>query len=181
MMPKIITHYNRGYGGYTASIPGTVGAYNSIKDVMTDIEVADVYTVELGTNDFSRSIPVGTTADATGKTDSFWGGLKQLYIDLTTKNMNALIILITPSKRIVSTGSTIDWNTANTAGFKLTDYAQALKDFGSQYGLPVIDWFSESGISSRTAPTFLYDGLHPNLDTNKRLGKMVGNKINQYI
>jgi hypothetical protein len=183
MMPKVTTHINRGYGGYTVSIPGTPGAYDSIHDVINDIEVADIYTIEFMTNDFSRNVPIGSTADSTGQTDSFWGGLKQLYVDLTGKNMNALIVVITDPKRIVVAGnsSSMDWNTPNSAGFKLTDYANAMKDFAAQYGLPVIDWFTESGISARTAPTWLYDGLHPVLETNKRLGKTVANKINLYI
>jgi lysophospholipase L1-like esterase len=108
--------------------------------------------------------------------------MKQLYVDLTGKNMNAIIIFVTPMKRtLVSGGSTIAWDSANTAGYKLADYVNAIKDFCSNYGCPVLDLFNESGISNRTASTMLYDGLHPFLETNKRIGKMIANKINMYI
>jgi parallel beta-helix repeat protein len=182
LMSKITTHYNRGYGGYTMAIPRAGDTYTGITSVDSQFEVADVYTIFLGTNDFSRNIPVGSYASATGAQNDFYGAMKQLYVDLTGKNMNAIIIFVTPMKRtLVSGGSTIAWDSANTAGYKLADYVNAIKDFCSNYGCPVLDLFNESGISNRTASTMLYDGLHPFLETNKRIGKMIANKINMYI
>lgn len=176
LITKVSTHYKRGYGGYCASIP-VATEFDSINSVSSEFETTDVYTVFLGTNDFSRNVPVGTLNDATGITNSFYGGLKQLYIDLTAKNMNATIILITPLKRT----SSPSWDTANTVGHKLIDYVNAIKDFASNYGCPVIDLFNESGVSNRTASTFLYDGLHPTLETNRRIGKIIGNHVAKYI
>lgn len=181
LMPKVVTHYNRGYGGYTMAIPGAGDTYTGITSVDSQFETADIYTVFLGTNDFSRNVPVGSYASSTGATNDFYGGMKQLYVDLTGKNMNAIIIFVTPLKRTLGKNSTIAWDSANTAGFKLVDYVNAIKDFGSNYGCPVLDLFNESGISNRTASTMLYDYLHPYLDTNKRIGKMIANKINMYI
>lgn len=176
LIKKIRTHYKRGYNGHTASISAN-GSYDSIIEHVNEIETADVYTVFLGTNDFSRNIPIGTIDDDIGQTDSIYGGLKQLYVDLTTKNPLTTIIFITPIKR----DGYLNWDVENTAGFKLTDYVEAIKKFANNYGCPLIDLFNESGISNRTVSTYLYDGLHPNLIGNQRIGRIIGNKISQYI
>ncbi|WP_186446388.1 GDSL-type esterase/lipase family protein [Neobacillus bataviensis] len=182
LIHNVKTHYKRGYSGYSATKYTNGATGGSVQDKTAEIETADIYTIFLGTNDFSRNAPIGSTADAIGKLDSFWGGLKQIYVDLTNKNMNATIIMITPMKRtVVSGGSTIHWNTSNTAGFKLVDYVNAIKEFASQYGLPVIDLFSISGVSDQTASTLLYDGLHPRVVGNARIGKLIGRQMNSLV
>lgn len=177
ILTNVSTHYNRGYSGYSMTKYTNTATGSSIQDVTSQFEVADVYTIFLGTNDFSRNAPIGSNADAAGKLDSFWGGMKKVYADLLAKNPNAIVIFITPLKRTASPA----WNVANTAGVTLSAYVQAIKDFASEKGCPVIDLFNISGVNSDNAATFLYDGLHPNKSGNPRVGKIIGRQMNSLI
>jgi lysophospholipase L1-like esterase len=176
LLRNVKKHYKRGYGGYCYSKSST-SAWSSILDVDSQFETADVYTVFLGTNDFSRNVPIGSTADAQGTLNSLWGGMKQLYVDLRAKNPIATIIIITPLKRTSSPA----WNTTNSLGLKMDDYVAAIKAFAAQYALPVIDLYNISGINTATDTNFLFDGLHPNLVGNVRVGKLIANQMNTYI
>lgn len=175
----ITKYYKNGYGGYCAS-KSSSSSYSSILDKMNDIPSADIYTVWLGTNDFSRNVPIGSITDSTGKEDSFYGGLKQIYVDLCNKKSNLpIIVFITPMKRTSTSG--LAWDSANSAGHKLADYVDAIKAFCSNYACPVIDMFNISTVSNKTASSLLYDGLHPNTILNKRIGKMIKNHVGLYI
>ena len=181
-LPQVNKHYKRGYGGYQFG-KMTTGSYtaNSILDKTAEIETGDLYTVLLGTNDFSHAVPIGSTADAAGTTNSMWGGMKQLLVDLTNKNMNCTVVIITPPKRGTGTGSTLAWNDTNSLGLKMDDYVAAIKAFANQYALPIIDLYNIAGISARNYSTFLYDGLHPNLAGNPRIGKIIGKHLTSNV
>lgn len=176
MIDNVGKFYNRGYSGYSFTKYSS-GAYTSILDKTDEIETADVYIVMLGTNDFSRNAPLGSLASASGAMDSMWGAMKKLYVDLGNKNKNAYIIFCTPLKRNASP----TWETANSLGLKLIDYVNAIKDFCSQYSIPVIDLFNISGISNNTQSTLLYDGLHPNVMGNQRIGRIIARQVNSII
>lgn len=170
-------YYKNGYNGYTMAKSST-NAYNSIWDKLEEIPVADIYTVWLGTNDFSRDVPIGSLNDDIAKLDSFYGGLKQVYVELCKKNDKLpIVIFITPMKRITNK----PWNNKNANGNTLTDYVEAIKEFANYYGCPVIDMFNVSTVGNNTATTLLYDGLHPNAIGNERFGTIIKNHLKLYI
>lgn len=76
-----------------------------------------------------------------------------------SSNPSIDLVLITPPQRIRD-GYDIDFT--NEVGSKLIDYVNVIKSLGEMYSLPVLDLYSEGGISKKNISTFTRDGLHPN-------------------
>ena len=153
-------------GGYAdgRQIAYSNGEQYSILEKLTNIGsgVPDFITIALGTNDYGHSCPIGNITDdpssQTTESYTFIGCYKKLIEYLSKKYPKTSIILFTPFQRRGGNG-------ANTAGYKLSDYANAIREIGSYYSLDVCDLYSKSGLSigtlvDNTELFYTLDGLH---------------------
>ena len=153
-------------GGYVdgRQIGYSRGKQHCILENLTNIGsgIPNFITIALGTNDFGNNCPIGNINDEsssqTTESYTFIGCYKKLIEHLNEKYPKTPIILFTPFQRRGGNG-------ANTAGHKLSDYANAIREIGSYYSLEVCDLYSKSGLSIGTLVdnTELYyttDGLH---------------------
>jgi lysophospholipase L1-like esterase len=127
-----------------------------------DYSAKDLVTIAHGTNDFklNRSIgTIGSITDTTFDTATFYGAYRTVLNAIKTSNVDCEVFLITPIQRDNS-GYTIEYT--NSAGHKLIDYVNAIKELGEMYSLKVIDLYGESGINFYNVFSYTIDGLHPN-------------------
>ena len=118
---------------------------------------AHVISVLGGVNDRDNNVPLGTFDSTSTDKTTFYGALNVLVKGLIVKYPDKVIFLMTPLSRGLE-------NT-NTAGRKLKDYANAIKEVGAYYGVPVLDLHATSNffpyiLENKNANSV--DGLHPN-------------------
>lgn len=133
----------------------------------------DVVTIASGTNDFKLNIPLGNMGaigDTTFDTNTFYGAYRDLVEYILTQKPTQKIFLFTPLQRD-NGGYSV--NTTNTAGHKLSDYVNAVKDVGKMYGIPVVDLFADSGLTKLNLATYTWDGLHPNDLGYERVSELI--------
>jgi lysophospholipase L1-like esterase len=132
-----------------------------VKNIDADCDVIIVFG---GTNDFGFNANIGNIDDEpsdTNQNSSFYSAVSYVANYLTNNFPNAEIIFMTPIPR--NDGDT--FNPSNTAGAKVTDYANAIAEVGRSYGIRVIDLNRVSNfyIANQTwIDENMPDGLHPN-------------------
>ncbi|MBQ8885599.1 MAG: SGNH/GDSL hydrolase family protein [Clostridia bacterium] len=131
----------------------------------------DLIFVFGGTNDYSNGdIPMGKFGDTT--TDSFYGCLYDLSMELIKKYTRARIVFATPLYRSDVKGATI----REDGAFTLDDYAEAIRENAAYFSFPVLDLRRVSGIQPEIPlikEKFTADGLHPNDEGHKRLFEII--------
>ena len=168
---------NPGQGGWPMAIyPGRGGIVQKIKEI-SDYTPYDLCTVAVGTNDFKLNVSLGTKGqigDTTFDDSVFYGAYRDGIEHMLKSNPKLRIVLMTPIQR---DNSGYDVNYTNSAGCKLIDYVNAIKEIGQMYSLPVCDMYANSGITQLTFSTYLRDGLHPNNEGFLRMG----NYLTQFL
>ena len=160
----------------------SVASFVSRVDQITD---QDLVTVLGGSNDFGKSLPLGTMEDGENTTSTFYGALKYLVAHLSNNNPTARLLFMTPPKMTDSTyphtydsaGQLIK----NTAGFTQLDYVQAIKDVCAYYSIPVLDLYNcgpYNPFLSNQRIRYTNDGLHPNEDGQKLLAQTISRAVN---
>ncbi|MCH5319171.1 MAG: SGNH/GDSL hydrolase family protein [Paramuribaculum sp.] len=158
----------------------------------------DAIFVWCGTNDYNASKPIGTFYTETMRdvnvdgeivrrkhrsyvmSDStFCGSINMVLSDLKKKFPKQQIIIFTPIHRGFATfgenNVQPDENYANGEGLYIEDYASALHKAGELWSVPVIDFFSISGLFPNLENQEIYiankvkDNLHPNEAGHLRL------------
>jgi lysophospholipase L1-like esterase len=148
-------HYiNQGHNGWT-----TEGIAHEIENL--GLIKTDVYSVFLGTNDWWQGRPLGSLNDYINNTGDHttYGAFRIIIHKIKALNPAAKIILITPMQR---TDFVYILNAKNNAygcykprnGQELAQFAYAVKDIGKHEQIPVIDLYSQSGISVENAVKF---------------------------
>ena len=135
-----------------------------------DYESFELVIIEEGTNDFKLNVPlgsIGSVKDSTFDTKTFCGAYRDLLNFILKANPTVQIVLLTPIQRD-NAGYDIEYT--NSAGCKLIDYANAVKQLGEMYALPVCDLYANSGINALTLSNYTLDGLHPNDAGYERMG-----------
>ncbi|WP_438445857.1 SGNH/GDSL hydrolase family protein [Gorillibacterium sp. sgz5001074] len=124
-------------------------------------------TVFAGVNDFRLHKPLGQP----GVKDiyTFIGAYETTVERVLTANPACRLSLWTPLHR---DKDGFDIETVNEAGYRLGDYAAAIRELGSRYALPVLDLYANSGFNRLTLPLFTSDGLHPNEAGHRRIAGM---------
>lgn len=143
----------------------------------TDISGYDLVLIECTTNDFKLNVPLGTVGimgDTDFATNIFCGALRDSIEYILKADPKKHILLISDTQR---DNAGYDVNYTNTAGHKLIDYVQALREIAELYGLPVCDWYSNSGFNALTLGTYTIDGLHPNGTGYTVLGNLTASEI----
>ncbi|MDU4694742.1 MULTISPECIES: SGNH/GDSL hydrolase family protein [Paenibacillus] len=129
--------------------------------------VPDCVTIFAGTNDYRLNKPLGDRDSKNLLT--FIGAYVTLIEHILSENPAARLNLWTPLQR---DKDGYDTERPNKAGHRLDDYANAVRDLGRHYALPVLDLYAESGLNKLTLSFFTEDGLHPNLQGHKRIASM---------
>ncbi|MDF2923621.1 MAG: lysophospholipase L1-like esterase [Paenibacillaceae bacterium] len=129
--------------------------------------VPDCVTIFAGTNDYRLGKPLGSIDGRDIYTYS--GAYVTLIEELLTRNPAVRLNLWTPLQRDKD-----GWDTEfiNEAGYRLGDYAEAVRAIGRRYALPVLDLYAESGITKLTLDYFTGDRLHPNEAGHQRIAGM---------
>ena len=134
-----------------------------------DIPAADFIMIFMGTNDYGHETPLGSLEDTQDGT--FYGALNVIIPALVTMHPSSKIVFVTPMHRygfgtskILETPFTSD-DVANGVGAALCDYVDALKTVCANYGVSVIDLYTECSLDPADASVrsaYIPDGLHPN-------------------
>lgn len=113
------------------------------------------------TNDFKLNVALGEvkTPDSTFDTNTFAGAYQDLVEYILSKNPTISLLLMTPLQRDNGGYNT---TSTNTAGHKLVDYVNVIKEIGKLYSLPVFDAYNSGGINTQNLDVTTSDGLHPN-------------------
>lgn len=108
-----------------------------------------------GTNDFGKSLPIGTDIEMLSEVaGTVKGSLYKAIAWVKSNNPNSKILVSTPLERST--------DAVNARGLKLSDYRDAIIDVCIAHDVPYVDSYNVNLISMPTAYKYLYDGLHPN-------------------
>lgn len=135
----------------------------------------DIITIALGTNDANS--PIGTISDdpdaQSENSYTFMGCYKALITRLFEKYGYVPMMLMTPYQR---------------SGSNVTKIAEAIKEIGTYYSIPVFDVFAESGLpigtltdTDDTNHLFAPDGLHINPAGGAISAPKIADKMNLVI
>lgn len=130
----------------------------------------DLVIIAAGTNDFRLSVPMGSLGqigDTSFDDTTFYGAYRDLVEYILTQKPSIRIVLFTPLQR---DNAGYDVNFTNSAGFKLIDYVNAVRQVGEMYSVPVCDMYAESSFTKKTLTLYTLDGLHPNDTGYARMG-----------
>lgn len=128
----------------------------------------ELITIAYGTNDKVR-IPLGELGnreDSSFDETTFYGAYRKVIEHILTQNPTVTLVLMTPLQTTSDSLQTITQK-------HVIDYANAIIDIATMYGLPVCDLYRNSGINKITGNHYLYDGLHPKSIGHKRNGKIL--------
>lgn len=135
------------------------------------LENVDLITVFGGTNDYGGNRKLGTiNDDITAST--FYGDVKKVIDKILTAKPTVRLVFVTPLQRGKFENQPIFPN-PNGGGYKLDQYAKAIKEVCEQYSIPVLDLFSSAGINKYNLPSYTADNLHPNDAGSERIAQML--------
>lgn len=186
--------YARNGYKFAELLPLIDNMYNELGDSI------DAIFIWCGTNDYNASKPMGTfftesleDVNVDGEivtrkhrspvmSDStFCGSVNLVLSDLKNKYPEQQIIIFTPIHRGYANfghnNVQPDENYANGQGLYIEDYAEALKKAGELWSIPVINFFSISGLypiidtQKRYIANRTSDNLHPNEEGHYRLAR----------
>ena len=154
----------------------------------------DIVTIMGGTNDYGRARkPLGDINSEKGDT-SVYGALMYVIEKILSLKPTIKIVLCTQPYRLDFEGHTAPGGyLPNSQGFTMEDVANALIEVGGHYGIPVFDFYRNSGWNSFTVKKidgklvenpYTYDGLHPKNGAGnggEMLGKAFGYFINNHV
>lgn len=147
---------NYGKSGCPMTAGGDTDAGSTYRVGLGIDRVPECVTILAGTNDYRLGKPLGRWND--GDPLTFVGAYTGLIEGLLTRNPATRLNLWTPLQR---DKDGYDTEAPNEAGYRLSDYVEAVLTLGRKYSLPVLDLYAESGFSKLTLPLFTDDGLHP--------------------
>ena len=169
--------FNFGKSGWSMAVVNGNGIVNAIIQIVNYSQF-DLCTIAVGTNDFKLNVPLGNLGiigDSTFDDTTFYGAFRKAVEYILTQSPTIRLVLMTPLQR---DNAGYDVNYTNSAGHKLIDYVNAVKNVGEMYGLPVCDMYSNSGFTKLTLSTYTMDGLHPNDVGYKRMGDYLTGFLN---
>jgi lysophospholipase L1-like esterase len=169
------TVVNSGVKGSTIAIQS--GRSDSFVERWNSLGSADLFAVLGGVNDFNKNIPMGSFLSTDQTT--FKGALNVIIKGLLAKFPTSTIVFMTPMKNNKSIGFTPSY-TSNGQGLKQLDYVNAIKETCDYYGLPVLDLYTNSGISpfvTEQANAYMPDLLHYNQAGYLRLATKISSFI----
>ncbi len=153
------------------------GATPMVTEYLNITGSPELITVFGGTNDFGKSLALGTEASILD-TD-FYGALKILAAGLVAAHPTARIFFTTILHR--------DWQgggqaagLVNENGNSVQDFNDAIKYVAALNSIPVIDLYSDAGISVGNIGTYTSDRLHPNTLGTARVANVMSAAIDGF-
>lgn len=158
-----------GFAGFLATEPDRYWGIGKAEFTYNDV---DVCVLELGTNDFGNSVPLGTIDDQGSAT--FYGGIKSMLSYLQSIKTTMPIIVVTPFKRD-------NWAEKNSEGLILPDYIDAIYRVVRQYKhVYILDlfgaWYLDTDNTSIRAKAFA-DSVHPSAWAHNFISEALTEKI----
>lgn len=136
----------------------------TLSSAISQVALADYYTIEHGINDWGHSTPVGEIDDyiLNTKNGTFAATYRQLIDRIFTRNKKARVVLCTPRKAY-GYGSYLPAHWYDPLnGIYLEEYANIIRQIAAYESFPVADFFAECG-GQRQLDNWSYDtALHPN-------------------
>jgi lysophospholipase L1-like esterase len=151
----------------------TGGTYpNPFISRYTSMAPADLITVFGGVNDYLHGAELGDFSSRDNAT--FYGALHNLCDGLQTNFTKSTIAFFTPLR--TNNGELGSCDNLNSKGYKLEQYANAIKEVCAYHSVPVLDLFTMSGINPDNAAIkskYTADGLHPNELGHYKLSSLI--------
>lgn len=153
--------------------PLTVWYFPEVSRKLNDVDWKKVkyIFIEHGANDYLFGVPVDDSTDKYNEY-TFGGALRQSIENIQKGAPNAQIILMTPIY-MNPEGMKGDCNEIDYGGGLLKDYVEKEKEIAKEYGLYVIDNFTEIDINKDNYEEYLPGGLHPNLEGNTLIAENI--------
>ncbi|SBW89906.1 SGNH/GDSL hydrolase family protein [Klebsiella pneumoniae] len=148
----------------------------------TTIADMDFISILGGTNDYGGNRRLGTIADARADYDDTT--VKSFYYDvffvlnkIYTLKPTVRVMFSTPMKRGAFESQPV-YPAANSAGFTLPQYVQAIREVCALFSVPVCDLFAESGINLYNLSLYTGDNLHPNAAGGELIARRMASVVN---
>ncbi|HIG5431242.1 SGNH/GDSL hydrolase family protein [Klebsiella pneumoniae] len=148
----------------------------------TTIDAMDFISILGGTNDYGGNRRLGTIADA--RADYDYTTVKSFYYDvffvlnkIYTLKPTVRVMFSTPMKRGAFESQPV-YPAANSAGFTLPQYVQAIREVCALFSVPVCDLFAESGINLYNLSLYTGDNLHPNAAGGELIARRMASVVN---
>lgn len=153
--------------------PLTIWYFPEVSKKLNKINWAKVkyIFIEHGANDYLYGVPVDDNEDKYNEY-TFGGALRQSIENIQKGAPNAQLILMTPIY-MNPDGMKGDCNEIDYGGGLLKDYVEKEKEIAKEYGLYVIDNFTEIDINKDNYEEYLPGGLHPNLEGNTLIAENI--------
>lgn len=151
-----------------------------------DFSHVSVAVFAFGTNDYNANIPIGTIDDeytySEDSSQTFYAAIKYVITRIKETNPSCVIILSLPINRCNVGTLETNWGygTANSLGFTLNDYCEAIVTVCKKYGFAYID-NRYGAFDSYALETLLYDKLHPSDYGYKLLGMQMTARISAIL
>ena len=168
--------YNRGVGGTTVTRVNNSTNHMSgdtrINTIPTD---SDVILIFAGHNDWSyASISMGNLkTDTLSESTSFKSAFALMIKKIQARCPNARLITMTPVGGRTENASSNQDKQFYIRDLCMTDFANAVKEVSSYYGIPCIDVNANCGINTLNHTTYIADLIHP----NEVGGKLIANEV----
>lgn len=142
---------------------------------------SDVILVFGGHNDWGyNNLQMGVLGDGDLIDSTFKSAYSLMLKKLITKFPNARIITMTPVGGRTETEKGNSDKQYYIRDLCMTDFAKAVKEVSSYYGIPCIDINSESYISTLNHDTYIADVIHPNSEGGKLIANAVINGMKRF-
>lgn len=151
----------RNYGISGSTLTNKVGSqYYPMCERVNDMDnAADIVCVFGGTNDYGNYSDIQLGTIDSSDTTTIYGALNSIANTLITKYPGAFLFFITPYHRA-------DQTAPKASGLTLSQVAQAIRDIGEKYSIPVLDFYKNGGFhpennAFKNAGYSGNDRLHP--------------------
>lgn len=144
-----------------------------VERVITMDADADVVIIQGGINDYKYPMEIGVDPASTTATEMY-GALNYIFDAINTKYPDALVIVLTPMQSVVPSGAT---TAANSLGYTLEDYRDAIVARANAYDFHTIDLYEIIGFNAATSNVdrlkYTSDGYHPNDLGHERIAEIL--------
>ena len=183
----LLEYINAGVGGTSFAITSDNVWNNNDNSFCNRVDgldtTCDVVVVWGGTNDFGKGVPIGEKTDTTNLT--FYGAVKNTFDKLIQRIPNSRICVLTAMQRKhrddVGNGIV---DGINKVGCTVDDYNKVLIEIAKEYSFPVLDMYSNSGITVKNIDNisgfvkFTRDGLHPTDEGYEKISYVISSFLN---
>lgn len=155
------------------------------KDILLkeNLKATDIAVIGVGVNDFSGSVEIGELPETDNYEykDTFIGHYCEMMDYIYKQNPRIKAVLMTPLHKDTRHRNVNrhDISSVNERGYRICDYADAIKRIGAFYACPVADMYSKSGLNRFNLPLFTFEGTHPTNEGYEYVIKVLTDALNE--